>query len=245
MQTTEPTFAPSSASRLRHRWIDLKPAAWLVAALCLWVPSLAWAEAEAPAATRNVLAAANGGKVISGTSQLDDEYWRKENLIDGLLASQDLKSNGWASKTFSDDDAGNYPQEIVFAVAGDHARLLTKVVIDAKTPDWPLLGRGAKDIEILVSGETADGPWNHVAKYSLLNQGGAQTITFKPTEAKYLMLRVLSNWGSDRMVALGEVEAYEAIMGSGELDQLISRLEQILTDLKRYRDEMQGTGTGE
>ncbi|MCS7192449.1 MAG: hypothetical protein NZ937_05645, partial [Armatimonadetes bacterium] len=37
-------------------------------------------------------------------------------------------------------------------------------------------------------------------------------------------------------VALGEFEVYEATHGIAVLDQLIARLEQLLADLKRYRD---------
>lgn len=191
---------------------------------------------EATAGTKNILLAANGGKIVSCTSQDASPYWKVDNLIDGKLATQD--SYGWASKPFSGDPSIDYPQEIVFKLPGDQPHLLTKVVIDQKTINWPLLGRGAKDVEILVS-NSKNGPWTHVAGHSLLNRNGPQTIAFKPAEAKFLMLRVSSNWGSDREVCLGEVEAYETVVGTGELDELISRLEQILTDLKRYRDEHQ------
>ena len=220
------------------------PAALLVALACVAGPDECRAEeAEKPpaadppvVATKNVLAAAAGGKVVSATSQLDDDLWKAQNLIDGLLA--DEKSNGWASNTFQGDAAVDFPQEVVFAVAGDKPRLLARVVIDTKTIDWPLLGRGAKGVEILTAVAGPDGPWTHVARHSLLNQGGPQTVSFKPTEAKFLMLRVTSNWGSDRLVSLGEVEAYEMVMGRGELDELIARLEQILADLRKYRDEI-------
>jgi len=52
----------------------------------------------------------------------------------------------------------------------------------------------------------------------------------------------LSNHGSDRYVALGEFEVYEATHGIAVLDQLIARLEQLLADLRRYRDMLAEQG---
>jgi len=71
---------------------------------------------------------------------------------------------------------------------------------------------------------------------TLRNEKQRQEFYFIPTEARFVKLRILSNHGSDRYVALGEFEVYEATHGIAVLDQLIARLEQLLVDLKRYRD---------
>jgi len=192
--------------------------------------------ASARSVHKNLLLAANGGKVVSVTSELDAPGWHAENLIDGTVFNpkQEGTTPGWSSKT------ADFPQDIVFAFKDEETHLIHRVVINPQTANWSILGRGAKDVEILVSTTTKNGPYRSVATHSLLNAGEYQTISFKPVECKYLKLRILSNWGSDRAVSLGEVQAYEASMGKGELDEMISRLEQLLRDLKRYRDEMEG-----
>ena len=70
----------------------------------------------------------------------------------------------------------------------------------------------------------------------LMNRPVSQTFDFPPVECRYLKVQILSNWFSDQFVELGEVEVYEALATGDTLDQLIIRLENLLTDLKRYRD---------
>ncbi|MCH7685467.1 MAG: hypothetical protein IH899_02090, partial [Planctomycetes bacterium] len=73
----------------------------------------------------------------------------------------------------------------------------------------------AKDVEILV-GETRKGDsvagkkneweWRRqLGEISLKQDNSFQTISFKPVEAEYIMLRIKSNWGGD-YVSLAEVE---------------------------------------
>ncbi|NCO36178.1 MAG: hypothetical protein AUJ92_12575 [Armatimonadetes bacterium CG2_30_59_28] len=206
-------------------------------------PSTGRAEEAAAVASygiKNIASFKNGGTVISYTSQLDDRYWKASHLIDGVVfePSDPNTTNGWASKTFT-AGADNFPQDVVIGFEGDKPKFVGQVVINPTTPDSAWIGRWAREIEIFASTESPDNPvsYKYVGTCKLVNKAEPQVFSFSAVEAKYLKLRIRSNWGSDRYVSLGEVEVYEAIPSVGELDQLISRLEQLLRDLKRFREE--------
>lgn len=182
--------------------------------------------------TTNLIAARNGGKVLFATSQLDDEFWKVENLIDGVVK----KTNGWASSR------AVFPQDIVFAFKGKQPKLINRIVIDPTTPDGPLPGRWINEFELFVSDKYPDGEWKFVMHGAVRNEPRPQTFYFTPVEGRYVLLRILSNHGSDRYVSLGEVEIYEAVPAIGMLDQLIARLEQLLRDLKQYRETLAQLG---
>lgn len=221
---------------------------WLLtvgAVACL--PQLALAQRDDPgfaAGTTNVCLAANGGRIIAYSSEMLDEnkrpvpQWRAANLIDGKYVTGTYRpedSHGWSSNV---PPKQGDPAWIIFAFKDEKTRLITRVVLDPTTVDPPVIGRGAQDFELHVSTTTKDGPWALVKSGRLLNKPMRQTFDFLPVEARYLKLVITSNWGSDRFVELGEVECYEAIAGEQVLDQLIIRLENLLRDLKRYRDSV-------
>jgi hypothetical protein len=181
--------------------------------------------------TVNLVSASNGGKVVFATSQLD-EHWSASNLIDGVVN----KTNGWASSK------ATFPQDIVFAFKDEKPKLINKIVIDPTTPDGPLPGRWIKEFELFVSDKFPAERWKFVMHGSVRNEPRPQAFYFTPVEARYVLLRVLSNHGSDRFVSIGEVEIYEAIPAIGILDQLIARLEQLLRDLKQYRETVAQLG---
>ncbi len=179
----------------------------------------------------NIAAAANGGKVIFVTSQLD-EHWKAEYLIDGVVN----KTNGWASSK------AVFPQDIVIALKGDQPKLINKLVIDPTTPDSPLPGRWINEFELFVSDKYPTDRWKFVMHGAVRNEPRPQAFYFTPVEARFVLIRVLSNHGSDRYVSMGEIEIYEAIPAIGILDQLIARLEQLLRELKQYRDTVAQLG---
>lgn len=182
--------------------------------------------------TVNLAAAANGGRIIFVTSQFDEERWKAENLIDGVVN----KTNGWASSK------AIFPQDIVIALKGDQPKLINKIVIDPTTPDGPLPGRWINEFELFVSDMYPTDNWKFVMHGAVRNEPQPQAFYFTPVEAKYVLVRVLSNHGSDRFVSLGEIEIYEAIPAIGILDQLIARLEQLLHELKQYRNTVAQLG---
>jgi hypothetical protein len=196
------------------------------------------------AGSTNLLLAANGGRILSFSSQMLDEnkqpvpQWQVTNLIDGQYVTgtyRPANSHGWSSNATPKQVA---PEWVMFSFANEQTRLISRVVLDPTTIDPPLIGRGAKDFELYASATTKDGPWALVKRGQLLNKPLKQTFDFLPVEARYLRLSITSNWGSDRYVELGEVECYEAIAGNDALDQLIVRMESLLGDLKRYRDSV-------
>jgi hypothetical protein len=115
-------------------------------------------------------------------------------------------------------------------------RLISRVRFDPVTEDasW----RWVKNFSIQASSTTTDGPWVEIKSGLLLDKPIIQTFDFPPVECRYLKVIITSNWGSDRSVSLGEIEVYETIVGSDTLDQLILQLENLLQDLKRYRDSV-------
>ena len=112
------------------------------------------------------------------------------------------------------------------------------MVIDPTTYDPPYIGRWVKDIEIRVSTTDPDGPYKTVGRYMVVNRPIKQAFDFPPVECKYLQILLLSNHGSDKCVELGEIEVYEGILSDNVLDDYIVRLENLLNDLKRYRDSV-------
>jgi hypothetical protein len=96
--------------------------------------------------------------------------------------------------------------------------------------------RWIKDFEILVSTSGPREGFASVGNFRLELRSNRQDFYFKPVKTKYLMIRVLSNWGSNRYAEIFKLGAYEAMQSDKELDLLINRLEQVLNDLKAYKD---------
>lgn len=213
-------------------------------ALLIGTAALAQSDIGFSAGSTNLLLAANGGRIIAFSSQMLDDnkqpvpQWQVTNLIDGEYVTGSYRpanSHGWSSNATPKPAS---PEWIIFAFGNEQTRLISRVVLDPTTIDPPLIGRAARDFELYASSTTKDGPWALVKRGQLLNKPLKQTFDFLPVEARYLRLAITSNWGSDRFVELGEVECYEAIAGNDAIDQLIVRMESLLTDLKRYRDSV-------
>ncbi len=185
-----------------------------------------------PTDLTNIAAAANGGRVLSATSVIDnDAAFKADNLIDGqIYKSANQGSAGWASNKF---DPVNM-DSVTLGFAGNALRRIGKIALNptsAVTPE-----RWAKDVEVQVSTDSAEGPYRAVAQLTLRRAAERQEFLILPAPARFVRLLFRSNWGSDRAVALGEVEIYEAIGQGDAIGQLIARLEGAINDLNRYRD---------
>jgi len=218
----------------------------LFAGLAVWMalPALA---APTVAGTTNIAAAANGGRIVAFSSELLDENkrpvpkWQVTNLIDGKYVVGSFTpadSYGWASMGVPSEER---PEWVIIGFTDvntgkEVTRLISRIVIDPTTDDPPFIGRWVQGITVQVSSTTKDGPWVTVGRFLVVNRPVKQTFDFPPVEARYLRLLITSNHGSDRCVEMGEVEVYEAIVPAEQLDELIIRLENVLNDLKRYRD---------
>jgi hypothetical protein len=216
--------------------------ALLLAALLAAAAGLAWAQPKAVSGAVDLVAADQGGRVVSVSSEAKDRnnvvipQWAARNAIDGKYVVGTFvppDSYGWSANHAPTADQ---PEWIVLAAKGDETRLVNRIVIDPTTDDPPYIGRWVRDVELQVSTTTPEGPFKSVGRFVVVNKPIKQTFEFPPVEARYVRLLLLSNHGSDKAVELGELEVYEAIVAGDALDQLILRLENLLQDLKRYRD---------
>lgn len=190
----------------------------------------------------NIVAAANGGRIVAVSSEARDQngrvipQWAAKNLIDGKYVVGNFvppDSYGWSSDRAPTPD---HPEWVIFAFKNDQTRLINRIAIDPTTDDPPFIGRWVRDVELQVSTTTPSGPYKTVGRFIVVNKAIKQTFEFPPVEARYVRLVIHSNHGSDKCVEMGEFEVYEAIVSTDVLDQLIIRLENLLRDLKRYRD---------
>lgn len=197
------------------------------------------------AGTTDIAAAANGGRVVAVSSQAKDanghilEHWQAANAIDSLYvvgSHTPAKSYGWSTNTPPSQEA---PHWIILAFGPEGKEktyLISRLVIDPTTDDPPYIGRWVKSIEIQVSSTEKDGPYKTVGRYLVVNKPIKQAFDFPPVECRFLRVILRENHGSDKCVELGEIEVYEAIVGQDQLERLIIQLENLLQDLKRYRD---------
>ena len=215
--------------------------ACLIALLAL--ASGALAATGVVAGATNIAAAANGGVIVAVSDQAKDANgqimpnWQAANAIDGLyVVGNHTPPNSYGWSTDSPPSPGK-PHWIVIGFGKEHkTHLISRVVIDPTTDDPLYIGRWVKNIEIQISSTDKDGPYKSVGRYLVVNKPIKQAFDFPPVECRYLRILIHDNHGSDRCVELGEIEVYEAIVGENQLEQLILRLENLLQDLKRYRD---------
>ncbi len=180
----------------------------------------------------NIAAAQNGGRVLAVTSTFDnDPLYAGSNLIDGQVwnATRAGSSRGWASNQYDPISM----DAVTLGFAGNRIVKLGRIVVNPLTDLPP--ERWAKDIEVQVSTESAEGPYQPVAQLTLRQQGVPQSFDILPVDARFVRLQLRSNYGSDRATALGEVEMYEAIDASNPMGGVINRLEKAVTQLNAYK----------
>ena len=186
----------------------------------------------------NIAAALNGGRVLAATSTFDnDPLYAASNLIDGQVwsSTRPNSSRGWATNQYDPISM----DAITFGFAGNRVVNLGRIVINPLTDLPP--ERWAKDVEVQVSNDSAEGPYQPVAQLTLRQQGAPQSFDILPVDARFVRLQLRSNYGSDRATALGEVEMYEAIDASDPMGGVINRLEKAVTQLTSYK-ELQAAG---
>jgi hypothetical protein len=217
-------------------------AAVILVSLACVCSAVAWAQPKAVSGAVDIAGVDQGARVVSVSSEARDRnnqvipQWTSRNLIDGKFVVGNFvppDSYGWSSDK---PPTPEKPEWFVIAFKGDQTRLINRIVIDPTTDDPPYIGRWVRDIELQVSTTTADGPFKSIGRFVVVAKPIKQTFEFPPVEARYIRILIYANHGSDKCVELGEFEVYEAIISGDVLDQLIIRLENLLQDLKRYRD---------
>jgi len=178
-------------------------------ALCAGVMSVQ------PARAQNLAAAANGGKVVSWTSQEDAKSWAAVNLIDGQRRKI---GSSWSSPL----TGGAVPQEIVIELPGGQPVEIDKVVVSLNTgPPFLYSEFWAKDVTVLVSaaGSTPQ-EFTPVAQAALTKSEGDQAIAFGAAPARFVKLRIDSAQSATAPhVELAEVEVYAK--GTGPATEVV------------------------
>ncbi|NQU45191.1 PKD domain-containing protein, partial [bacterium] len=131
------------------------------------------------------------GSVVSYSSQ---ENWlhSAQKLIDQKFGNDDIWRS--VSSTF-------YPQEIVFELQNGAVHSISRVNLTLNaTSSWR--SQNVKDFEVLVSTAGPTGGFTTVLTTQTINSGRPEQVyDFPATDARYVMLRVLSNWGSSYVTA--------------------------------------------
>ncbi len=176
------------------------------AACLLTGPSTA---AEGPSAP--AVAAAGGVDLVSldmggSADKASSQYPKPEWSPWALLAGKQFADTGWSSANL--DFPKDFPQEVVLSFFAHQPGLIATVVINTATrndpPNW------AKDVEIWVSKDSPDQGFTKVAQKTLSNDPGDQVISFPPVMARYVKIRVLSNYGDNQGAQMGKVKVIEA-----------------------------------
>lgn len=192
-----------------------------------------------PTDLTNIAAAQNGGRVLASSSSLDNKAeFGAANLIDGQVFNPTSKTGtaGWISNRF---DPVNM-DTVTFGFRDNELRNIGKIVLTPATSATP--ERWAKDVEVQVSTESAEGPYTAVQQLTLKRSPEPQEFIILPTKARFVRLMFRSNWGSDRAVALGEVEMYEAINTADSMGSVIARLEGAIKDLNSFNASQREIG---
>lgn len=202
---------------------------------------------ELPPYETSLIARARGGSVVRASSEAsqDDagssgasstvlEQWRAENLIDGIVTTPEdtdpPNSFGWSSNVAPSENA---PEWVIFQVPGETPVIIDSAVVDTRTRDgWAML-RGARQIRIETSIAGPDGPWKSVGQWELPSEPGPRLVHFPPAEARWVRLCVLSNYGSDRYVQLGEFGVFRLSPEVSPLGGISLELDNVLADLKK------------
>ena len=156
-----------------------------------------------------------GGRLQRATSQLNDFGWSVANLIDSIAFFRVWGGrNAWECYTCGWSSADStLPQEIVFSFNSEREAQISAVVVN--TTSWETREdptKLPKEVEIWTSSTSADTDFKKVSSAHLARRGMEQVVEFPPTEAKYLKLRILSNYGGAH-TQLGEVKIIESSSG--------------------------------
>ena len=146
--------------------------------------------------------------LVSYTSQYNSTYV-SENIIDGEIA----RYNQWLSQNHS---SSPLPQEFIFDLPGDTAVNIDMAVINPTVYNG--LAYQAKDIEILASSTTSDvTQFSVIDSITLAQNTNEQVFTFTSASAKYVMLRINTNYGATQ-TGMAEFR----VMNSTDMDNLLS-----------------------
>lgn len=179
---------------------------WCVVALFLLATVARWSRAaveESPSVTatpgmkrQDLIAYAMGGSFEKATSTYSPS-WTGWNLLD----DRPTIKPGWCSSS------NVFPQELVFSFFAHQPALISAVVMTAET--YAPKEQWAKDVEVWASMDGVDTGFTKLGEITLRNEPGEQTISVPATQARFVKLRILSNYGHKDYVELRKVKVIE------------------------------------
>ena len=214
----------------------------LGAALLLVCGSIGTANAQRalPTDTVNIASAAHGGRILNQPSVLDDNKdYGAQNLIDDKIFGAEGKGTfGWVSNHY---DPINMEQ-VIIGFPDNSSKRIGRIVLNPSS--YVARERWAKDISLEVSNDSVDGPYQSVAEITLKQVPEWQEFKFFPVDARFVKLRFRTNYGSDRAIALGEVQLFESIDTDKGIGSTIGRLETNIAELEKWRKNQMELGSG-
>jgi len=149
----------------------------------------------------NVLSGEKGGEVISFTGQMD--------LYDhGVFRLNDGETDCFSPYKWRSEEKSPFPHEITFATGKgekNEAYTVNRIVIYNGEPSDK---GGIKDFELYLSMDSKRENFKKIQKFSCENSPLPQEFSFKPHEARFAKISILSNHGNPGFTELAEVEIY-------------------------------------
>jgi hypothetical protein len=199
LRTPQPQSASSPAA---GRPSDSAPGA-AAASVAGSSASPALAAAPEPAIAQgdavNLSAPEIGGHVELVTSEYDREDRAAIHLIDRGRPEE----SSWMATAAA-------PQEIVFGFFEQQPARISSIVID---PNTHTAARWAKDVEVWTSMESPTSGFLKAASLTLAREDREQTVTLAPVEAKFVKIRVVSQYLGDSEVGIGKIRVMGTLTG--------------------------------
>ena len=152
-----------------------------------------------PADAVNLAAPEIGGHIEFVTSEEDREDRAAIHLIDRARP----EDSSWRATAAA-------PQDIVIGFFEQQPALITAIVIN---PNTRTAARWAKDVEVWTSMESPTSGFIKAASLTLAREDREQTMTLAPVEARFVKIRVVSQYQGDSEVGIGKIKVMGILTG--------------------------------
>ena len=158
----------------------------------------------------NLALAALGGRFESAAPEQDHEHHAAANLLDGIayvFGGRGASVIGWTSP-----EAAKFPHEFVVSFNQGREATINAVIVDTRSfniIDGENERLAPKQVEVWVSTASATDGFTKVAEARFQKTGAEQLIKLAPTKAKFVKLRILSNYGA-RQTQFTDLKIFEA-----------------------------------
>jgi hypothetical protein len=159
-------------------------------------PAAAASGAALQAEAVNLAAPEIGGHIEFVTSEEDPEDRAAIHLIDRARPEE----SSWRATAAA-------PQDIVIGFFEQQAALIAAIVIN---PNARTSVRWVKDVEVSTSMESPTSGFIKAGSLTLTHEDVEQTITFAPVEARFVKIRILTQYQDDSVVGMGKIRVIEA-----------------------------------